>query len=219
MIRHFVVVALVGIGCAHGGNPPPPLAAPPPTPPAQATPVDDDADDLAKLVRLRERPAASAPAAGLATGGGTTAVKDALVAVGAGQAQPADLAVPLSIGPALWALLLKLDPELGEAGSKSITPLPHKTGKQQTLEVRTFTYVTELAALLRSPGFRKVGRAFGQAKVRLATDGERETFYVLVPFEIAGRPVTIAEREADRLVVFLDDKGRLAWLDVLSGYQ
>jgi hypothetical protein len=156
-------------------------------------------------------PAAPAPAR-------ASEVKAALAAVGAGQAPPSGVATPLVIGQALWALLVKLDPALAGAGTPAPSMLPHRTGPKQTLEVRSFTHEQELAALLGSPGVRKIGRAFGQANVRPATEAERELFYLLVPFEIAGRAVTIAERDADRLVVFLDDKGRVAWVDVLSAY-
>jgi hypothetical protein len=211
--RRIVMVALLAIGCSHGAGALPP-AAPPPPQPAPGPP-----DAGAQIMNREESRPPSVPAWGPVIGGGTAREKDALAAVGAGQAQPADLAAPLTIGPALWALLVKLDPALGEAGTKSTIGLPHRTGQQQTLDVRSFTHEPERAALLRSPGFRKIGRAFAQANVRAATDAEREMFYLLVPFEITGRAVTIAERDADRLVVFLDDKGRLAWLDVLSAYR
>ena len=222
MGRRIALVALFALACSHQGGPLPPASPPPPQPapgppdagavPAGARVVRGDTNDGKSVV-------GEGPPWGTVFVGGTTEVKNALAAVGAGQAQPSVLASPLVIGPALWSLLAKLDPGLGEAGTKATSALPHKTGQQQALEVRSFAHEPELAALLRSPAFRKIGRAFAQANVRMATAAEREQFYLLVPFEIANRAVTIAERDADRLVVFLDDKGRLAWLDVLSAYR
>ena len=192
LVRFVGLFGLGAFGCGHGGAPPPPTAVPAGTAPASRV--------------------AAAPA------DGTSAVKAALAAVGAGEAAPTGLATPVVIGTALWALLVKLDPALSAAGTPTANALPHQTGPKQTVEVRSFVHEPERAALLQSPGFRKIGRAFGQAKIRAATDDERKLFYLLVPFEIVGHAVTIAERDADRLVVFLDDEGRPAWLDVLSAY-
>jgi hypothetical protein len=122
------------------------------------------------------------------------------------------------VGPALWGILLKLDPAIASVGTATVNALPHKKGVTQTMEMRTFADDRALITLLRSPGFSKIGRAFSQGKLRPATDEEREMFYDFVPFEIAGRPVNIFERDADRLVVYLDDNERIAWVDVLSGY-
>jgi hypothetical protein len=124
----------------------------------------------------------------------------------------------MTVGPALWGILVKLDPAIASAGTAAVNALPHKKGAAQTMEMRTFPDDRSPALLLQSPGFAKIGRAFGQAKIRAATESERETFYDFVPFEIAGKPVTISERDADRLVVFLDDHERIAWMDVISGY-
>ena len=217
MGRRIALVALFALACSHGAGTLPP-AAPPPPQPAPGPPDAGHDDDMERLARLRDSHPPLAPPWGIVILGGVTEAKNALAAIGAGQAQPSLLATPLTVGPALWALLVKLDPALADAGTKASSALPHKTGQQQALEVRSFMQEPELAALLRSPGFRKIGRAFAQANVRAATNDEREMFYLLVPFEIASRAVTIAERDADRLVVFLDDKDRLAWLDVLSAY-
>lgn len=214
MRPRLTFVALVAAGCAH-----PPPAPPPPAPnQAAAETQDAEVDDLEQLVRLQPAPDIGGPRWGLPTIGGGADVTAALEAVGAGRAQPADLAAPLVIGPALWTILVKLDPALTEAGTTSINPLPHRTGPKQTMEMRSFTHEPERAALLRSPGFRKIGRAFGPAKVRAADGAERELFYLLVPIEVRQRDIYIAERDADRLVVFLDEKRRPAWLDVLSAY-
>ena len=214
----LALVALIAAACAHR---PPSAPAPPPAAPAPGAPDTIDEADRALQAAVRfidSAPIDQAPWSSPVFAG-TAEVKTALEAAGAGRAQPADLASPLVIGSALWALLVKLDPALAEAGTSSINALPHRTGPKQTMEVRSFMHEPERAALLRSPGFRKIGRAFAQANVRAAKRAERRLFYLLVPFEITAQAVTIAEREADRLVVFLDDQRRIAWLDVLSAYD
>ena len=220
--HRLAIVALFALACSHRGGPLPPAPPPPPQPapgPPDAGEISPGATAVPEGRGDVKGDGNEVSPWGVVLLGGTTEAKNALAAVGAGQAQPADLATPLTIGPALWALLVKLDPALGEAGTKTASALPHKTGQQQTLEVRSFTHEPERAALLRSPGFRKIGRAFAQANLRPATAAEREMFYLMVPFDISSRGVTIAERDADRLVVFLDEKQHLAWLDVLSAYK
>lgn len=145
-------------------------------------------------------------------------VKRSLGLIGSGQSRPTSLAPSITVGPALWGVLLKLDPAIASVGTAAVNTLPHKKGAAQTMEMRTFPDDRALTSLLRSRGFGKIGRAFSQAKQRPATDAERQMFYDFVPFEIAGKPVTIAERDADRLVVYLDDNERIVWLDVISGY-
>jgi len=145
-------------------------------------------------------------------------VKRSLGLIGAGQSRPSWLAPSMTVGPALWGILLKLDPAIASVGAAAVNTLPHKKGAAQTMEMRTFPDERALISLLRSSGFGKIGRAFSRANLRAATDAERELFYDFVPFEIAGKPVTISERDADRLVVYLDDNERIVWMDVLSGY-
>jgi hypothetical protein len=145
-------------------------------------------------------------------------VKRTLGLIGSGQLRPNSFAPSMTIGPALWGILVKLDPAIASVGTAAVNTLPHKKGAAQTMEMRTFPDDRALSSLLRSSGFGKIGRAFSQATLRAATDAEREMFYDFVPFDIAGKPVTISERDADRLVVYLDDNERIVWMDVISGY-
>ena len=145
-------------------------------------------------------------------------MKRSLALIGSGQSRPSWLAPSMTVGPALWGILQQLDPPIASLGTAAVNTLPHKQGSTQKMDMRTFADDRQLITLLRSPGFTKIGRAFSQAKLRAATDAEREMFYDFVPFEIAGKPVTICERDADRLAVYLDDNERIVWMDVLSGY-
>jgi hypothetical protein len=145
-------------------------------------------------------------------------VKRTLGLIGSGQLRATSFAPSMTVGPALWEILLKLDPAIASVGTAAVNTLPHKKGVAQTMEMRTFPDDRALSSLLRSSGFGKIGRAFSQAKLRAATDAEREMFYDFVPFDIAGKPVTISERDADRLLVYLDDNERIVWMDVISGY-
>jgi hypothetical protein len=205
MLTRLGLVLVLSVACAHGGT----AAAPPPasSPPAQAP-------ASAPVPTAGDRPWG----ASIANETTEAAVKRSLTLIGAGQSRPSWLAPAMTVGPALWGILLQLDPPIASAGTAAVNTLPHKKGVTQKMEMRTFTDDRQLIALLRSPGFSKIGRAFSQAKLRAATDAEREMFYDFVAFEIAGKPVTISERDADRLVVYLDDNERVVWMDVLSGY-
>ena len=206
MLARIGVAIVLSVACAHGGTASAPASVPAPSPPP--APV-------------------SAPAAaagdhpwGPSVASQTTeaVVKRTLGLIGSGQLQATSFAPSMTVGPALWGILLKLDPTIASWGTAVVNTLPHKKGVAQTMEMRAFTDERAPTSLLRSSGFRKIGRAFSQATLRAATDAERELFYDFVPFEIAGKPVTISERDADRLVVYLDDNERIVWMDVISGY-
>jgi hypothetical protein len=202
MFARIGVVIVLSVACTHGGTAPAPASA---SAPASApAPVPSTGD----------RPWGS-PVASDTT---ESAVKRTLALIGSAQARPSWLAPALTVGPALWGILVKLDPPVASAGTATINALPHKKGPAQKMEMRTFADDRALILLLQSPGFIKIGRAFSQGVIRPATDAEREIFYDFVPFEIAGQPVTIFERKDDRMVVYLDDHERIAWIDVLSGY-
>jgi hypothetical protein len=146
------------------------------------------------------------------------AVSDVLSAVGDGTAAAGQFFSPLAVGPALWTLLTQLDAGLANAGKPSFTIIPHPGADSEKLDMRTF-FEADMAALLRSPAFRKIGHAFAGGQIRAADDGERHLFYAFVPFELVGHPVTIAERGRDRLLVYLDEQRRPMWIDVLSAYN
>ena len=206
MLARLGVAIVLSVSCSHGGTAAAPASAPAssPAPPPAPAPVAATGDHPW-----------GPPVASETT---EAVVKRTLGLIGSGQLPPTSLAPSMTIGPALWGILLKLDPAIASWGTAVVNPLPHKRGAAQTMEMRTFTDDRAPLSLLRSTGFRKIGRAFSQATLRAATDGERELFYDFVPFEIAGKPVTISERDADRLVVYLDDNERIVWMDVISGY-
>jgi len=208
MLARLGVVIILSVACAHGGTASSPAAAPPP--PAAVAPPTPAA---APVATIGDRPWGAPVASDTAA-----VVKRTLGLIGAGQSQPASFAPSMTVGPALWGILVKLDPAIASVGTAVVNTLPHKKGTAQTMDMRTFRDDSALGSLLRSSGFRKIGRAFSQANLRAATDAERELFYDFVPFEIAGKPVTISERDADRLAVYLDDNERLVWIDVISGY-
>jgi len=206
MLARIGVVIILSVACAHGGTASSPGAAPPSPPAAVAAP--------APAATAGDRPWGAL----VASDATAVVVKRTLGLIGAGQSQATSFAPSMTVGPALWGILVKLDPAIASAGTAVVNTLPHKKGAAQTMDMRTFGDDSAVGSLLRSSGFRKIGRAFSQANLRAATDAERELFYDFVPFEIAGKPVTIAERDADRLAVYLDDNERVVWMDVISGY-
>lgn len=142
----------------------------------------------------------------------------ALAAISDGQAI-ADtlLGEPLVLGPALWAVLREIDPELGNLGimSQAVIPMGER---MQTLEMRTFLDEDSQRALLGREKFRAVAETFRQGKARPATEQERHLFYIFIPFEIEGRPLTVVDMDKYTLVVLVQE-GRITWLDLLSEYQ
>ena len=96
--------------------------------------------------------------------GGVTEAENALAAIGAGRAQPSVLATPLTIGPALWALLVKLDPALAEAGTKSSSAASAQDrASGRTLDIRSFIHADpqagDAAAIER---LTEIGQAFAR---------------------------------------------------------
>lgn len=204
MLARLGVAIVLTVACTHGGTAAAPAPASSPAPAAAPAPVAVTGDHPWGPSVASETTEA--------------VVKRTLGLVGSGQLPPSSFAPSMTVGPALLGILLKLDPAIASWGTAVVNPLPHKKGAAQTMEMRTFSDERAAISLLRSTGFRKIGRAFSQATLRAATDGERELFYDFVPFEIAGKPITISERDTDRLVVYLDDNERIVWMDVLSGY-
>jgi len=73
------------------------------------------------------------------------------------------------------------------------------------------------AAALATEAFHTLAEYFAEAEVGPATEDERRLLYVVIPFEIAGKPVTIARRGGDRLVVLIEEGS--VWLDLLDPYR
>jgi hypothetical protein len=191
-------------------------------PPAAAPAASSDSSDRSAIVTApnpKDKPSGDHPwGAPVADAAAEKAVSEALAAVGDGQADVGRFGEPLVVGPALWKILVGLDAGLANAGTFSLALIPHPGRDPEKLEMRTFLEAAEVGVLTRSPAFRKIGRAFATANIRPADDGERQLFYAFVPFELAGQPVTIAERGRDRLLVYLDEHHRPTWIDVLSAY-
>ena len=92
-----------------------------------------------------------------------------LSAVGDGSADAGRFFSPLVVGPALWKILGALDAGLASTGKPSFVRLPHPRADSEKLDMRTF-FEDDMAPLLRSAAFRKIGRAFASARsVRLTT--------------------------------------------------
>ncbi len=146
------------------------------------------------------------------------AVTDALAAIAdGGKRSRAVLGNVVVIGPALWASLTQLDPKVADLGTSSNAMIPSAAGLQ-TMPMRTFTDDAALEELVEVAVFQAVGKSMRGATVRPATSEERQLFYALIPFEIAGTPVTIVEKNQRRLLVLLQNK-KVMWLDVISAYR
>jgi hypothetical protein len=133
-----------------------------------------------------------------------------------GSAALAKLQSVLIMGPALWDYLKRLDSSLVPHGTPSELHLPLPDGKVQILESRSFKE-EELSALVSSLGFQKVMQVFATGSPRAATEEERKLFYAMIPFEIAGKPVTVVDVEDQKLITNLLE-GKLMWLDLISSY-
>lgn len=117
--------------------------------------------------------------------------------------------------PAFWKALRELDPALASKG----TPTQMVAGPpgSKALEGRTFLQKPDgIAALLASPGFRKLMSAFASGAARAATREERALIYSLIPFEIKGKPATVVVKGSD--ILFINAEGGGLWLDIISAY-
>ncbi len=73
-----------------------------------------------------------------------------------------------------------------------------------------------VVALLANQTFVGVARAMS-AGPRAATAAERQLLYALVPFEIAGKPITILEADKLSILVHAED-GKIGWIDAPNLY-
>lgn len=119
------------------------------------------------------------------------------------------------VGPALWALLQD-DPSVAGVGIPTTMHIP--TGDHVVvLDGRSFVEPDRMT-LLKSARLREVlARVSADGAPRAATDLERDLFYMLIPFEISGEPVTVIGDGATLTVVDSADE-RVFWLDVLGAY-
>ncbi|MBI5489711.1 MAG: hypothetical protein HY905_20425 [Deltaproteobacteria bacterium] len=144
-------------------------------------------------------------------------VASAVVAVVSGNIDAASglFSDSIVVGPALWALLQD-DPALAGIGLPTTMHVATADGYVE-LDGRTFLDA-DRGALLKSDRFRAVlARAGSDGAPRAATDAERALFYMLIPFEIAGEPLTVIGAGATVTVLGTSDGG-LFWLDVLGAY-
>jgi hypothetical protein len=222
--RSLVVAAVLALGagaCAHtsasAGAPP---AAPVASSDGSHKGDGSNGDVLVFVPDPKTKPAGDRPwGAPVPDPAVEKAVSALLSAVGDGKVEAGRFASPLAVGPALWKILGELDAGLANAGKPSFALIPHPGSEPEKLDMRAFFDAADVATLLRSPAFRKIGRAFASAKIRPADDAERQLFYAFIPWELVGRPVTIAERGKDRLLVYVDEQGRPTWIDVVSAYN
>jgi hypothetical protein len=203
----FVLCALV-VGCAsEAGNP-------------TRTPASREGKDGVARPNVGTAPRSARP-----WGDPVPGEKDeqrvlaALTAVGAGTAEAQSLlADVVMVGPALWVLLTHDDGSLKSIGTPAEARLPNRTGGAQTLEMRAFLKKTgQVSALLKAQPFRQIAAAYANGRARAATEPERKLFYAFIPFEIAGKPLTIVVSREERLVAVLAN-GQLMWIDLLSAY-
>jgi hypothetical protein len=145
------------------------------------------------------------------------AVLDALAAIAGGKAKPGDVLTGVfSVGPGLWQRL-KTDPKLAKLGTDAQVVMPG-ADKPQQLEMRSFLDAKAQKALLANPNIIALAKLVSQAKARPANDVERALLYALVPFEIAGKPITILETADFQLLVYAESN-KLAWIDSPGSYS
>lgn len=130
-------------------------------------------------------------------------------------AATAALGDPLVLGAALWLTLSRADPGLAEAGIPSTFHDP-SGGADIVMTGRVFG-AGDQAKLVASAAFRDILRRAAAGGAQAADAAERERFYRMIPFDIAGLPLTVVGDGADRLVVQRNDR-KVFWLDLIANY-
>jgi hypothetical protein len=72
---------------------------------------------------------------------------------------------------------------------------------------------------LADPQFESTFSLYHDGLLRNATDEERLIFYRLIDFEIKGKPAYIAESKAGRVLIYLDEKERIKWIEYLDDWK
>jgi len=120
------------------------------------------------------------------------------------------------LGPGLWAALTEADRSFATVGASSTMLVPAPGGGRREFQGRTFLS-GEVEALRTAEVFQRMAADFAKGRARPATGAERRLFYAMIPFEIAGQPLTMVDLGTARLAVSLTE-GRIDWLDLLSAY-
>jgi hypothetical protein len=144
-------------------------------------------------------------------------VQEALLSLGAGTAAGSEhFENYVILGPALWARLQGSDVELLAPGKPMVLACP-SVDTIRHYSARSF-HDQELAALVRMPWFVNLGKRFASGDIRAATRLERYWYYVQIPFEIAGEPLTVASKEDEVLLLDCFEK-QVMWMEMISDWM
>lgn len=124
----------------------------------------------------------------------------------------------LFIGPALWAGMVDMDKQVATLGtdSKAVVktgPTPHE------LSMRSFIDADARTKLLKTDAMKTIATLFAAGRPRPANEMERHLLYALVPFEIAGKPVTVIDTASRVTLLVVIENGKLYWLDIPGMYR
>jgi hypothetical protein len=67
--------------------------------------------------------------------------------------------------------------------------------------------------------FEAILDKYKNGEIREASEEERNLFYSLIDFEIAGRPVYVVESKEGRLLIYLQEKDRIHWIESLDVWR
>ncbi len=124
------------------------------------------------------------------------------------------LADSLIMGPGMYEILLEVAPQgtLSQLGTPSVTLVPNGDTVEK-MPMRSYLDDTDRAALLKDIALRKLFTMLKAAKIRPATEVERQFWYTRIPFEISGKPVTALAFKDYVTILFFDEEGKLSWMD------
>lgn len=132
-----------------------------------------------------------------------------------GEAGLAVLGDSVVLGAALWLSVTKADPSLADAGIPSL--FHDTTGGVDVVMAGRMFMRDDRSKLVSSAAFRNIMRRAANGAPQAADSDERERFYRMIPFEIAGQPLTVVGDGPDRLVVQRTD-GKVFWMDLIDNY-
>lgn len=219
-MRSLVLAVLLVAGCSSSSSSSDRPA--PASPPVAAAPIPRDASVADTPVDVTAEPpkwGAPRPAPEV-----ERHVIELLSKIAAGGPHAADALAPIVVvGPGLWRALQELDAqtkrkELSKLGTPSKAAIPSSSGTSM-LEMRSYLSDKDRKRLVANETMAGLAKVFAAGKPRPANAAERELFYALVPFEIAESAITIVEAGGQlKLLVMLDDKGGITWLDAPGEY-
>ncbi len=124
----------------------------------------------------------------------------------------------LFIGPALWAGMVDMDKQLATLGTSSKAVV--KTGATaRELDMRSFIEADARTRFLATDAMKTIATLFAGGRPRAASELERHLLYALVPFEIAGKPVTVIDTTSRVTLLVVIEKDKLYWLDIPGMYR